>query len=185
MSTSEKIAKAYGVLVARGDKITVRAVQRQAGVRIGEVAAWMREHATGSDGDVPETPDFSEAMSAMASSVWAVAWTRAAEQADEQVAEALDAARTGEAEALAAVEQAITDKDEAVVARDEAVKDAERLRREVEQLHSDLERSRQQAALDSARAEEADRARVRAESASDTLREILDTFRNSTEQSDS
>ena len=47
MSTSEKIAHAYGVLVARGDKVTVRAVQKQAGVRIGEVAAWMREHAAG------------------------------------------------------------------------------------------------------------------------------------------
>ena len=37
MSTSEKIARAYGVLLARGEKVTVRAVQREAGVRIGEV----------------------------------------------------------------------------------------------------------------------------------------------------
>jgi hypothetical protein len=62
MSTSEKIARAYGVLVARGDKITVRSVQREAGVRIGEVAAWMREHAAAATGDVPEAPDLSEAM---------------------------------------------------------------------------------------------------------------------------
>ncbi|MBB0996326.1 hypothetical protein G6024_04280, partial [Dietzia maris] len=78
MSTSEKIARAYGVLVARGDKVTVRSVQREAGVRIGEVAAWMREHATGAAGDVPEAPDLSEAMSAMVQSVWAAAWKRAA-----------------------------------------------------------------------------------------------------------
>ncbi|USX48037.1 MULTISPECIES: hypothetical protein [Dietzia] len=45
MSTWETIARAYGVL-------------------IGEVAAWMREHATGGAGDVPEAPDLSEAMSA-------------------------------------------------------------------------------------------------------------------------
>ena len=86
MSTSEKIARAYGVLVARGDKVTVRSVQREAGVRIGEVAAWMREHATGAAGDVPEAPDLSEAMSAMVQSVWAAAWKRAAEQADEATA---------------------------------------------------------------------------------------------------
>ena len=85
MSTSEKIAHAYGVLVARGDKVTVRAVQKQAGVRIGEVAAWMREHAGGAAGDVPAAPDLSEAMSAMVASVWAAAWKRAAEQADEEL----------------------------------------------------------------------------------------------------
>ena len=83
MSTSEKIARAYGVLLARGEKVTVRAVQREAGVRIGEVAAWMREHAGGAAGDVPAAPDLSEAMSAMVASVWAAAWKRAAEQADE------------------------------------------------------------------------------------------------------
>ncbi|MDZ4232377.1 MAG: DNA-binding protein, partial [Dietzia sp.] len=89
MSTSEKIAHAYGVLVARGDKVTVRAVQKQAGVRIGEVAAWMREHAAGAAGEVPEAPDLSEPMSAMVASVWAAAWKRAAEQADEATAVAL------------------------------------------------------------------------------------------------
>ena len=92
MATSEKIAHAYGTLVARGDKITVRAVQREAGVRIGEVAAWMREHASATAGDVPEAPDFSESMAAMVQSVWAAAWTHAAEQADEAAAVALDAA---------------------------------------------------------------------------------------------
>ena len=60
MSSSEKIARAYGVLVARGDKLTVRSVQREAGVRIGEVAAWMREHAAGASGEAPEAPDLSE-----------------------------------------------------------------------------------------------------------------------------
>ena len=105
MSTSEKIAHAYGVLVARGDKVTVRAVQKQAGVRIGEVAAWMREHATGAAGEVPEAPDLSEPMSAMVASVWAAAWKRAAEQADEATAVALDAARAGEADALAAADE--------------------------------------------------------------------------------
>ena len=92
MSTSEKIARAYGVLLARGEKVTVRAVQREAGVRIGEVAAWMREHAGGAAADVPPAPDLSEAMSAMVASVWAVAWKRAAAQADEATAVALDAA---------------------------------------------------------------------------------------------
>lgn len=60
----------------------MRAVQREAGVRIGEVAAWMREHAGGAAGDVPQAPDLSEAMTAMVQSVWATAWKRAAEQAD-------------------------------------------------------------------------------------------------------
>ncbi|MBB1030343.1 hypothetical protein G6027_05475, partial [Dietzia sp. SLG310A2-38A2] len=105
MSTSEKIAKAYGVLLARGEKVTVRAVQREAGVRIGEVAAWMREHAGGAAGDVPQAPDLSEAMTPMVQSVWAAAWKRAAEQADEATAVALDAARGGEAQALEAAEQ--------------------------------------------------------------------------------
>ncbi|MCT1514834.1 hypothetical protein [Dietzia cercidiphylli] len=128
MSTSEKIAHAYGVLVARGDKVTVRAVQKQAGVRIGEVAAWMREHATGAAGEVPEAPDLSEPMSAMVASVWAAAWKRAAEQADEATAVALDAARAGEADALAAAETATAQQADADAARDEAVRDAEQLR---------------------------------------------------------
>src|SRR5699024_12438700 len=57
MSSSEKIARAYGVLAARGDKLTVRGVQREAGERIGEVAAWMREHAGGTDRGVAEVAD--------------------------------------------------------------------------------------------------------------------------------
>ena len=177
MSTAEKIAKAYGVLVARGDKITVRAVQRQAGVRIGEVAAWMREHATGTDGDVPQAPDLSEAMSAMVASVWAAAWTRAAEQAEEQVAEALVAARAGEAEALACAEKAVTDKDEAVVARDRAASEVEGLRGEVARLRDELEQALREAREARAEAEQADRARVRAEATSDTLLEVLDSLR--------
>lgn len=56
MSSSEKIAGAYGALATRGEKVTVRAVQRESGVRIGEVAAWMREHAAGAAGDVPGFP---------------------------------------------------------------------------------------------------------------------------------
>ena len=184
MSTSQKIAHAYGELVARGEKITVRAVQKQAGVRIGDVAAWMREHASAGR-EVPEAPDLSEAMSAMVQSVWAAAWTRAAEQADEASAVALESARTGEAEALAQAEAAAEARDASMAARDEAVREAERLRGEVEQLRRDLTDARAQAVAAAARAEEADRARVRAEAASDTLREILETFRTTTEQIDS
>ena len=64
MSTSEKIAHAYGVLVARGDKVTVRAVQKQAGGRIGEGAAGMREHAAGAARGGPAAPGLSGPMSA-------------------------------------------------------------------------------------------------------------------------
>ncbi|MEH6822129.1 MAG: hypothetical protein V7706_19560 [Dietzia psychralcaliphila] len=177
MSTSEKIARAYGVLVARGDKITVRSVQREAGVRIGEVAAWMREHATGAAGDVPQAPDLSEAMSAMVQSVWAAAWKRAAEQADEQVAVALDAARAGEADALAAAEQAATDRDAAVAARDLSAGEVEGLRAELAQLQGQLDAARREAQEARGEAEQADRARVRAEATSDTLREVLDSLR--------
>ncbi len=177
MSTSEKIARAYGVLVARGDKVTVRSVQREAGVRSGEVAAWMREHATGAAGDVPEAPDLSEAMSAMVQSVWAAAWKRAAEQADEATAVALDAARGGEADALAAAEQAAAERDEAAASRDRATGEAEGLRVELEQLRGQLETALNDAAVARAKAEESDRARVRAEATSDTLREVLDSLR--------
>ena len=163
MSTSEKIAHAYGVLVARGDKVTVRAVQKQAGVRIGEVAAWMREHATGAAGEVPEAPDLSEPMSAMVASVWAAAWKRAAEQADEATAVALDAARAGEADALAAAETATAQRAEADTARDEAVRDAEQLRAELAQVRQQLETMQRESEQARALAEEADRARVRAE----------------------
>ncbi|ANI91130.1 hypothetical protein [Dietzia timorensis] len=179
MSSSEKIAHAYGVLVARGDKVTVRAVQKQAGVRIGEVAAWMREHATGAASEVPEAPDLSEPMSAMVASVWAAAWKRAAEQADEATAVALDAARAGEADALAAVEIATAQQADADAARDEAVRDAEQLRTELAQVRQQLETMQRQAEQARALAEEADRARVRAEATSDTLRELLDAFRSS------
>lgn len=177
MSTSEKIARAYGVLVARGDKLTVRSVQREAGVRIGEVAAWMREHATGATGDVPQAPDLSEAMSAMVQSVWAAAWKRAAEQADEASVVALDAARAGEAEALTAAEQAVTERDDANTAREHATHDAEQLRHEIAQLRDQLGVARQDADAARVRADEADRARVRAEASSDTLREVLDSLR--------
>lgn len=177
MSTSEKIAHAYGELVARGDKVTVRAVQKKAGVRIGDVAAWMREHASGAAGDVPEAPDLSESMSAMVQSVWAAAWKRAAEQADEATAVALDAARAGEADALAAAERAQTAQEEAVGERDRVVGEAESLRGEVAELRGQLEAARRDVATARDAAEEADRARVRAESASDTLREVLDTLR--------
>ena len=177
MSTSEKIARAYGVLLARGEKVTVRAVQREAGVRIGEVAAWMREHAGGAAADVPAAPDLSEAMSAMVASVWAAAWKRAAEQADEQVAVALDAARAGEAHALEAAKQAGTERDDAVASRDRALGELEGMRDEVEQLRGQLEETRQDAAVARTKAEESDRARVRAEATSDTLREVLDSLR--------
>lgn len=177
MSTSEKIARAYGVLVARGDKLTVRAVQREAGVRIGEVAAWMREHAAGATGDVPEAPDLSEAMSAMVQAVWAAAWKRAAEQADEATAVALDSARVGEAEALAAAEHVTAEKDEAVAAHDRAASEVEGLRGELEQLRGELEVARRDARDAGDEVVQADRARVRAEAASDTLREVLDALR--------
>ena len=179
MSSSEKIAHAYGVLVARGDKVTVRAVQKQAGVRIGEVAAWMREHAAGASGEVPEAPDLSEPMSAMVAAVWAAAWKRAAEQADEATAVALDAARAGEADALAAAESATAQRADADAAREEAVRDAEQLRAELAQVRQQLDETQRQAEQARVQAEEADRARVRAEATSDTLRELLDAFRSS------
>lgn len=177
MATSEKIAHAYGAMVARGDKITVRAVQKEAGVRIGDVAAWMREHVTTAAGDVPEAPDLSESMSAMVQSVWAAAWKRAAEQADEATAVALDNARAGEADALAAAERAQAALEEAGSERDRAVGEAESLRSEVQDLRRQLEAARGDAATAREAAEEADRARVRAESSSDTLRELLDVLR--------
>ncbi|MDT0223889.1 MULTISPECIES: DNA-binding protein [Mycobacteriales] len=184
MSTSEKIARAYGVLLARGEKVTVRSVQREAGVRIGEVAAWMREHAGGAAGDVPAAPDLSEAMSAMVASVWAAAWKRAAEQADEATAVALDAARAGEAHALEAAEQAAAERDEAVASRDRALGELEGMRGELEQLRGQLEETRQDAAVARTKAEESDRARVRAEATSDTLREVLDSLRDSARGAD-
>lgn len=177
MSTSEKIARAYGVLVARGDKITVRAVQREAGVRIGEVAAWMREHAAGAAGDVPPSPDLSGPVSVMVQSVWAAAWKRAAEQADEATAVALDVARSGEAEALVAAQRAGGERDEAVAARDRALGDVEGLRIQLEHLRGQLEIARRDARDARSDAQEADRARVRAEATSDTLREVLDSLR--------
>src|SRR5699024_1702404 len=166
MSTSEKIASAYGVLLARGEKVTVRAVQREAGVRIGEVAAWMREHAGGAAGDVPAAPDLSEAMSAMVASVWAAARKQGAEQADEATAVALDAARAGEADALATAEQATADKVAAVADRDRATEEAGQLRREVEQLREQLDAARRELDQARAEAEQSDRARVRAEATS-------------------
>lgn len=178
MSTSEKIARAYGVLVARGDKVTVRAVQKEAGVRIGEVAAWMREHATATAGDVPEAPDLSEAMLAMVHAVWAAAYTRAAERADEASAVALEAARAGEADALAAAEHTLAERDEAVAARDHAAGEVEGLRAELEQLRGQLDAARREAHDARVEAEQADRARVRAEATSDTLREVLESLRN-------
>ncbi|MDN5743905.1 MAG: DNA-binding protein [Nocardioidaceae bacterium] len=168
MSTSEKIAHAYGVLVARGDKLTVRAVQKEAGVRIGEVAAWMREHAAGATGDVPEAPDLSEAMSAMVQSVWAAAWKRAAEQAD----------------ALTAAETAATERAAAIASRDQAAQEADQLGRELSQLRDQLDTARQEAKDARAQADDADRARVRAEASSDTLREVLDSLRESTRGSE-
>ena len=184
MSTSEKIARAYGVLLARGEKVTVRSVQREAGVRIGEVAAWMREHATGAAGEVPEAPDLSEPMSAMVASVWAAAWKRAAEQADEATAVALDAARAGEADALAAAETATAQQADADAAREEAVRDAEQLRAELAQVRQQLDETQRQAEQARVQAEEADRARVRAEATSDTLRELLDAFRSSAQSAE-
>lgn len=180
MSTSEKVAHAYGVLVARGEKITVRAVQKEAGVRIGEVAAWMREHAAGATGDVPEAPDLSEAMAAMVQSVWAAAWKRAAAQVDEATAVALDAARSGEAAALVAAEKATGERGQAVTDRDRATADVESLRGELAALRQQLETARRDAAEAHGEAEKADRARVRAEATSDTLREVLDSLREST-----
>eukprot|EP00918_Siedleckia_nematoides_P061984 GHVU01135202.1.p4 GENE.GHVU01135202.1~~GHVU01135202.1.p4 ORF type:complete len:186 (-),score=37.26 GHVU01135202.1:2670-3227(-) len=184
MSTSQKIAHAYGELVARGEKITVRAVQKQAGVRIGDVAAWMRDHAGGAAGDVPEAPDMSEPMAAMMGSVWAAAWKRAAEQADEATAVALDDARTGEADALAAAERAGAERDEAVAAREDALREVEQLRHTVAQLREQLESADRVAKDARAEAEDADRARVRAEATSDTLRELLEVFRAPTERAE-
>lgn len=130
-------------------------------MRIGEVAACMREHAGGAAGEVPSAPDLSEAMTAMAQSVWAAAWKRAAEQAGEQVAVALDAARAGEADALVAAERAAAERDGAVAARDQALGEVEGLRSEVERLRGQLATVREDASVARAKAEESDRARVR------------------------
>lgn len=138
----------------------------------------MREHATATTGEVPEAPDFSEAMSAMVQSVWAAAWKRAVEQADEATGVALDAARAGEADALAAAERAEADKDEAVVARKDAVREVEQLRGDLDALRGQLAEARKDADDARVRAEDAGRGRVRAEAASDTLREVLDSLRN-------
>lgn len=178
MSTSEKIAHAYGALVASGEKITVRAVQKQAGVRIGDVAAWMREHAAATPGDVPEAPDLSEAMTAMVRSVWAAAWKKAAEQADEASAVALEAARAGEADALTKAEQSVSERDRAVAERDKSLHDAEKSRLELAQVRDQLATARQDAKEARAQADAADRARVRAEATADTLREVLDASRS-------
>lgn len=176
--SSEKIARAYGVLLARGEKVTVRGVQREAGVRIADVAAWLREHATAAGGEVPAAPDLSEAVSAMVASVWSAAWTRAAEQAGEQAAVTLDAARAGEAQALQAAERVAGEREEAVAARDQALGELEGVRSELEQLRGQLATALEDASVARAKAEESDRARVRAEATSDTLREVLDSLRD-------
>jgi len=177
--SADKIARAYGVLAARGEKITVRAVQREAGVRIGEVATWLREHVPSASEEVPEAPDLSEAIEAMSQTVWAVAWLRAAEQAEQSVADSLDAAREGEAAALAAAEQASAERDAAVTERDRIVAEADRLRHDLAQAQRELESAHRESQQAMSLAEESDRARVRAEATSDTLREVLDTFRRS------
>ncbi|PZT95420.1 MAG: hypothetical protein DI630_24345 [Gordonia sp. (in: high G+C Gram-positive bacteria)] len=177
MSKADKIAHAYGKLVARGEKATVRAVQREAGVSIGEVAAWLREHASSAAGDTPESPDLSEPMSALTQSVWAAAWVHAAKQADQAAATALASARAGEAEALAAAEQADTDKAEAIRARDHATSELEALRAQMAQLQSQLDAAQQALVTAQDGATRADRARVRAEAVSDTLREVMDRLR--------
>lgn len=175
--SSEKIAQAYGVLLARGEKVTVRAVQREAGVRIADVAAWLREHATAAGGEVPAAPDLSEAVSAMVAAVWSAAWTLAAGQADERAAATVDAAREGEADALAAAERADAERAAAVQERDHAVTEAQALRRELAQVRRELDTARSELVDARAAAEDADRARVRAEAASDTLREVLEALR--------
>jgi len=175
--TADKIARAYGALAARGEKITVRAVQREAGVRIGEVATWLREHTPSASEDVPEAPDLSEAIEAMSQAVWAAAWVRAAEQAEQSVAESLAAAREGEAAALAAAEQASAERDDAVAERNRIAGEADRLRRDLAQAQRELEGAQREAQQALTRAEESDRARVRAEATSDTLREVVDAFR--------
>ena len=54
------------------------------------------------------------------------------------------------------------------------------MRVELEQLRGQLDETRQDAAVARAKAEESDRARVRAEATSDTLREVLDSLRETT-----
>ncbi|QOH59428.1 hypothetical protein [Rhodococcus rhodochrous] len=71
-------------------------------------------HAIATPNVYIRVPAAREAVSAMVQSVWAAAWKRAAEQADEATAVALDAARAGEADALTAAECAIAEKDDAV-----------------------------------------------------------------------
>lgn len=176
-TTSQKIAHAYGVMVSRGDKITLRAVQKEAGVRMNDVANWMREYATAPAGEVPEAPDFTETMSAMVQAVWAAAWKRAAEQVDEVTEVALNHARVGEADALAAAERAVTERDEAISTRDRAVAEADRLRDDLDELRGQLEAARREAGEARDAAEQADRSRHRAEATSDTLREVLEAMR--------
>ncbi|MBB1019545.1 hypothetical protein G6023_14880, partial [Dietzia sp. DQ11-71] len=104
--------------------------------------------------------------------------------ADEATAVALDAARAGEAHALEAAEQAAAERDEAVASRDRALGELEGMRGELEQLRGQLEETRQDAAVARTKAEESDRARVRAEATSDTLREVLDSLRDSARGAD-
>ena len=76
-------------------------------------------------------------------------------------------------------EAATAQRADADTARGEAVRDAEQLRAELAQVRQQLDETQRQAEQARALAEEADRARVRAEATSDTLRELLDAFRSS------
>ncbi|MBB1052589.1 hypothetical protein G6021_16190, partial [Dietzia sp. CW19] len=86
--------------------------------------------------------------------------------------------------ALEAAEQAAAERDEAVASRDRALGELEGMRGELEQLRGQLEETRQDAAVARTKAEESDRARVRAEATSDTLREVLDSLRDSARGAD-
>ncbi|MBB1046394.1 hypothetical protein G6028_01030, partial [Dietzia cercidiphylli] len=90
----------------------------------------------------------------------------------------------GEADALAAAEAATAQRADADTARGEAVRDAEQLRAELAQVRQQLDETQRESEQARALAEEADRARVRAEATSDTLRELLDAFRSSGQAAD-
>lgn len=71
-----------------------------------------------------------------------------------------------------------------MAARDDAVRETEQLRHEVSQLRAQLDAAQQNAKEARAEAEEADRARVRAEATSDTLCEVLDANRRQAAERD-
>lgn len=176
--SNDRLAAAHADLLSRGERVSVRSLREAAGVSTAAALEYLR--AAKAESSIPAAPDLHDAIAV----VWAAAWRDATAAARAGAAVEVENARTGEADALAALDEANARADEmnqilaeansgrmhAETKQRHAEAEAARLRADVERLTREIEQVRRDSAIAASRAD-------RAEATAEALTRVLDALR--------